>query len=650
MRTARGLCYMAIVQGSPRLPWLPPAPTNFRDQCIALLNNELRGVTGAEVMRLATHQLDDPKAKKLGQVIASALERNVRLDPLSQLNLAVLSNATVDLLADVIPAAAARHGVAVSTCVAPFDQVIQQAIDPHSLIRSAGCDAILLLLDHHFFQLSPTELNRDAARDIVDGARAQLDMVVAGLTASEGNPTLILSTIATPPVAVFGGLDRSLSVTARGVIAAINHHIEKIAAKLGMPILDVATIAEVVGTENWFDERSWNAYKLPFSPVYAQDFSDRLGALLGAIRGKARKCLVLDLDNTLWSGVIGDDGVESIEIGKGTPLGEAHSAVQRYALELRKRGIILAVCSKNNDETAREPFRTHEGMLLKEDDITVFQANWVEKSTNIEAIAKSLNIGLDALVFLDDNPSERAHVRAALPMVAVPELPTEPSQYVSYLSAAGYFEALSFSQDDVLRADSYKANAQRLEVQAQSRDLGDYLSSLEMRLICRAFDRAGRARVAQLVNKSNQFHLTTRRYTEAQIEAYEGARAVMTLQARLADRFGDMGMIGVIICTDAEEDGAKFWDIDTWVMSCRVLGRNVEQAMLRHLVNQAVGKKILELRATYIPTKKNNMVREHYDRLGFTLLTEDEQGVRSYSFDTASYVEDDLYLDLVCDD
>lgn len=638
---------MAVVQDTPRLPWLPPAPTDFRSQCNELLGNGLGEGAGAEIMRLATHQLDDAKARKLSQVIGKALELNVPLDPLSPLNVAVLSNTTVDLIADVIPAAAARHGVAVSTCVAPFDQVVQQAMDPQSFVRSGGCDAILLLLDHHFFQLSPTELKEDAAIEIVNGARAQLDMVVSGLTVPEAKSTLILSTIATPPVAVFGGLDRSLGVTVRGIIAALNHHIERIASRFGLPIFDVATIAEIVGTENWFDERSWNSYKLPFSPAYARDFADRLGALLGAIRGKARKCLVLDLDNTLWSGVIGDDGIEGIDIGNGTPLGEAHLAVQRYALELRKRGIILAVCSKNNDETAREPFRAHEGMLLKEDDIAVFQANWVEKSTNIEAIAKNLNIGLDALVFLDDNPSERAHVRAALPMVAVPELPNEPSQYVSYLSAAGYFEALSFSQDDVLRVESYKANAQRLEVQAQSRDLGDYLSSLEMRLACRAFNKAGRARVTQLVNKSNQFHLTTRRYTETQIEAFETGRAVMTLQARLADRFGDMGMIGVIICTDSEKNGPKFWCIDTWVMSCRVLGRNIEQAMLRYLVNQALGNKILELRATYIPTAKNNMVREHYDRLGFTLLAEDEQGVRSYSFDTASYVEDDLYLNLV---
>ena len=289
----------------------------------------------------------------------------------------------------------------------------------------------------------------------------------------------------------------------------------------------------------------------------------------------------------MWGGIIGDDGIEGIVLGQGNATGEAYLEVQRTALALRDRGVVLAVSSKNDDATARLPFRGHTEMLLQEDHIAVFQANWDDKATNIAAIASALSLGTDAMVFLDDNPVERGLIRKSLPEVAVPELPPDPAYYARTLSAAGYFEGIAFSTEDAARGDAYQANARRVELRERVGDLEGYLASLEMQIDFRPFDAPGRARIAQLVNKSNQFNLTTRRYNEAEIAAIASDPACFTLQVRLVDTFGDNGMIGVNVC---REISAAEWEIDTWLMSCRVLGRRVEQMVLREILQHARGR------------------------------------------------------------
>ena len=341
-----------------------------------------------------------------------------------------------------------------------------------------------------------------------------------------------------------------------------------------------------------------------------------MGRLLGAARGKARKCLVLDLDNTLWGGVIGDDGLTGIVLGNGSPLGEAYLKVQQTALALRERGVVLAVSSKNDDHIARGPFRAHPEMILKEQHVAVFQANWQDKASNLKAIAQTLNIGVDSLVLLDDNPVERAQVREALPEVAVPELPDDPAFYAQTLLAAGYFEAVAFTAEDRERANQYQSNAERAQALGAATDLSSYLTSLQMRAIFSPFDSVGRQRITQLINKSNQFNLTTRRYTESEVLAFEEASSGLTLQVRLIDRFGDNGMISVVVC---RADGAD-WLIDTWLMSCRVLNRSLEQTMLNHLVSRAREAGARALIGEYLRTDRNGMVKDHYARLGFTPL------------------------------
>jgi FkbH-like protein len=369
-------------------------------------------------------------------------------------------------------------------------------------------------------------------------------------------------------------------------------------------------------------------------PVYA----DVVARTVAAVFGRARKCLVLDLDNTLWGGVIGDDGLTGIELGQGSATGESFIAIQRMALELRNRGIVLAVCSKNEESTARTPFQEHPEMLLREDHIAIFQANWTDKAANLRAIATALNIGIDALVLLDDNPAERAQVRRELPLVAVPELPDDPAMYPRTLAAAGYFEAVSFSQEDRDRAGYYQGNARRAASLQASGDMDSYLASLDMVCAIGPVDSVSRPRVAQLINKSNQFNLTTRRYSEAEVAAAEADPRRHAIHVRLKDTFGDNGIISVIVA----DIGLDTWDIDTWLMSCRVLGRRVEEAVLAHLAAAARQTGATALTARYVPSAKNKMVAQHYDKLGFQRTGDNPGGMVSYRLDLTGYAAPDL--------
>jgi FkbH-like protein len=364
--------------------------------------------------------------------------------------------------------------------------------------------------------------------------------------------------------------------------------------------------------------------KFPFSDEMVPLYADYVARTVAAIRGKSRKVLILDLDNTLWGGVIGDDGLEGIKLAQGDAQGEAHLEVQRLALDLRKRGILLAVSSKNTDEVARRPFEEHPEMLLKLDHIAVFQANWNDKATNIQAIAEELSLGLDAMVFLDDNPAERGLVRKLLPQVAVPELPEEPAFYARTLAAGGYFEVIAVSGEDFKRANLYQDNAKRAELQRQVGGVDAYLASLDMTIIFQPFNSAGRARIVQLINKSNQYNLTTRRYTDPEVAEAERDPSVFTLQVRLTDMFGDNGMISVVICRPGV---AGEWQIDSWLMSCRVLGRKVEHMVLQEILRHARAAGIRKLNGIYLPTDRNKLVVDHYAKLGFTKAGEEGSGI-----------------------
>jgi FkbH-like protein len=603
-----------------QLGWLPAAPEDFSAQCrqLTAAPETPDDSLGKRTQRLANHALDENQLNRLAKAIQKARDAGHSFAPLTPFRLGLISNATSHFLVPVLVASAARHGIALECVEAEYDQVMQAALAPDSSINQAQCDAVLVAVDHRGLPLNAAPGDAQAADEVVQAALAHLAMIRDGLR-SHGKAVCILQTLARPVESSFGSFDALLPGTPRQLIDDVNRGLAQSVAGTEDLLLDVAHIAETVGLAAWHDPTLWNMAKLPFASEFLPLYADHVCRLIAALRGKSRKCLILDLDNTVWGGVIGDDGLEGIVIGQGDATGEAHLHVQRNALALRERGIVLAVSSKNTDEIARKPFREHPEMLLREDHIAVFQANWNDKATNIKAIAEELSLGLDAMVFLDDNPVERGLVRRMLPQVAVPELPADPALYVRTLMAAGYFEAVAFSGEDRKRAEMYQDNARRITLQKQAGDVDAYLASLNMQMTLQPFDDTGRARIAQLINKSNQFNLTTRRYTEAEVAAAQHDPQVYTLQVRLADTFGDNGMISVIVCRpDAEQ--ADDWDIDTWLMSCRVLGRKVELAVLQELAAQAAARGVRRLIGRYLPTEKNKLVEDHYAKLGFTQI------------------------------
>ncbi len=466
------------------LAWLPAAPQDFVARCRAAA--QMQEGVGAELRALATHALEQNQLNRLTRTISQARDSGMELGPLVPFRLGVLSNATMDFVISALIGTAARHGVALEVVAGDYGQALQQAVDADSVVNRGKPDAVLMALDYKGLPLRSVAGDLAAARATVQSAVEQLEMIRAGIRRNCGAVCLV-QTLAAPVETQFGSLERSVRGTLLRNILEVNALLVESLAGSGDVLVDVARLAETVGLADWHSPQEWNLAKLPFSDALCPLYAEHVCRVIAALRGKSRKCLILDLDNTVWGGVIGDDGLEGIRIAEGDAAGEAHRAVQRMALDLRRRGIVLAVSSKNTDETARLPFRKHPEMMLREEHIAVFQANWRDKPANIRAIAEELALGLEAMVFLDDNPAERAHVRQELPEVSVPELPTDPALYARTLSAAGYFEAVAFSAEDMSRAEFLSGQRAARGIPAaerRSRQLfavaghGDYVSAV----------------------------------------------------------------------------------------------------------------------------------------------------------------------------
>ena len=620
------------------LGWLPCPTEDFKAQCETLASQPV--LDGALARRLATSALDLNKLTRLAKVFRPKVSDPKSVTALSHFRLGLLSNGTTNFLADAVIATGPRHGVAIEVVAPDFDQVTQEALQPDSTLRRAKLDAVLIALDHRAFRLQCGLGDKKKAKAVVDGALTHVRTLCAGFRSA--GVTCIVQTVVPPPETIFGSFEDSVAGTLLQLIGDLNREIRSEFSASGAVVLDIAALANAIGTAEWHDPTQWALAKLPCAMTAVPLYADHIARLIGALRGQSRRVLVLDLDNTLWSGVIGDDGLHGILIGQGDPVGEAHLDLQHYALRLRDRGVVLAVSSKNDDLTARLPFREHPDMLLKETHFAAFQANWADKASNIEAIASALNLTLASFVFVDDNPAERALVRTKLPAVAVPELPDDPSFYVRTIAAAGYFEAVAYSDEDRARVGFYETNARRLKLEEGTGNLVDYLASLQMTIHFAPFDLVSRARISQLINKSNQFNLTTRRYSELDVEALEKDGRVFTLQVRLSDAFGDNGMVSVIICRERD----RIWLIDTWLMSCRVLKRRVEEAVLREIVQNARTRGVGTLQGVFIPSGRNAMVADHYASLGFQPLSvswpDDVAGTTHWTLDVAAAPDPEL--------
>ncbi|WP_417778484.1 HAD-IIIC family phosphatase [Stutzerimonas xanthomarina] len=536
---------------------------------------------------------------------------------LRPLRIALLSSHTVDHLVPAIRVAGLQRRLALSVHVAPYGMYRQALLMDDPELASFAPQLIVLALDARD---APLQLPLEASQADVDAAVAERvnELRLLWRRARERYAAQVVQqTIVPADPPIFGSFEALVPASPYALIDRLNAAIRVAAREDGVLLMDLAWEAARGSYGDGLAEPvRWHQAKQLVSPNLAPLYGDQLARIAAASIGLSRKCLVLDLDNTLWGGVVGDDGVDGIHLGQGSPSGEAFLAFQRYAAQLARRGIILAVCSKNDLSVAETAFN-HPEMALKRSDIAAFVANWEDKAGNLRRIASMLGIGLDSLVFVDDNPAERDIVRRELPEVAVPELPDDVADYPARVAAAGYFEAVSFTSDDASRGRNYALDAERKAAMSQATDMEGYLRGLEMVLTASPIGAAELARSTQLINKTNQFNLTARRYSEAEVERIASDPAAVALAIRLADKFGDNGMISVVL---ARPDAAVAKDellIDSWLMSCRVLGRQVEDAVLEVLTNAATAAGYRALIGEYRPTERNGMVAEHYPRLGF---------------------------------
>jgi FkbH-like protein len=439
-----------------------------------------------------------------------------------------------------------------------------------------------------------------------------------------------------PPAPVLGNFDSISPAGRTRFINELNLEFARCAqADNKLIVHDINALAARFGTERWFDPTRWYSYKIPTTPAASYEMSRSLSALVCAAFGRAKKVLILDLDDTLWGGVIGDDGLDRIQIGRETPVAEAHTAFQEYCLALRERGILLAVCSKNDEKVARSGFG-HPESVLKLEHFAAFKANWNPKHENIKEIASELNLGLDSFVFVDDNPAERAIVAAQLPMVAVPDVGANAADFIPLINAQRYFETVNISAEDVKRTELYAANAARSAVQAQFASYDEYLRSLKMRAEIAPFKPVYLERISQLINKTNQFNLTTRRYAYSEVETVATSPGHITLYGKLSDMFGDNGVVSIVIGSVLGERV----EVDLWVMSCRVLKRGMELAMFNALVDAARGHGATRIVGRYIPTERNSMVEHFYRDLGFTQDGQVEAGgTTAWTLDITSFAQ-----------
>lgn len=432
-----------------------------------------------------------------------------------------------------------------------------------------------------------------------------------------------------PRLRPLGNLEASQSFSRINFLLRLNAEFAKYArSRTRFLISDILYLSAQVGLADWLGHGYWYNFHMALSPTATVALARNVAVIVKSMYGKSKKCLVLDLDNTLWGGVIGDDGLQNLILGRDHPVGEAFLDFQRYVKDLQRRGIILAACSKNDIENAKEGF-SHPDSILRLEDFSAFKANWNPKPDNLREIAAELNIGLDSMVFVDDNPAERALVSEELPEVAVPDVGSDVSSFAEILEREGYFEVNQVVEDDLSRSAHYSSNAQRKASQSAFCNYGEFLASLEMTAEIGPFLPVYLERITQLINKTNQFNLTTRRYTSAEVEAIAEDPQFITLYGRLTDRFGDNGLVSVLIARVAD----KIAEIDIWLMSCRVLDREMELAMFDSLIEQCQARDIRKVVGVYIPSKKNGMVAGHYSGLGFDRVDTSSEGRELWQYD-----------------
>jgi FkbH-like protein len=539
------------------------------------------------------------------------------LRTLPELKIAILRNIMLEPIEAYLRYGAFELGYRASVKFGEYDNIVQEAIGGGADLLAEKLDYVLVFdyletlsrnLSRNFAALTTDEVAAEIER-----IQAHIDLVIDGLR-RQTDATILWHSWELPAHPVLGILDGQIDGGQTASIARLNDYLRrKLRQTPNSYFVDLNALMAQVGEPHWYDLRYWHIGRAPYTRAAMREIARHDLKFMRARLGKSRKCLVLDCDNTLWGGIVGEDGLEGIKLGKTYP-GSAFYEFQQEILNLHRRGVIIALCSKNNEADVWEVFRNHPDMLLKEEHIAAAQINWDDKAANLRRLAADLNIGLDSMVYVDDNKFETGLVSREIPEIAVIHLPPNNSvAYASMLAGCGYFDQLTLSSEDVNRGGMYRAEAIRKNLQAQATDLKSYFQSLEMIVDIHLADDFAVPRIAQLTQKTNQFNLTTRRYSEADIARLRNDSAADVLYLKLSDQYGDSGIVGVCIVRYA--GGRALFD--SFLLSCRVLGRGVEEVFLSRALNLARRRGCDLAVGEYYPTSKNQQVKLFYARQGF---------------------------------
>ena len=556
--------------------------------------------------------------------IAQYLQASRALDrfgaSLQPARLALLASFTVDPLVPYLRVEAARHRLDAQIYIGPFNSVSQELLSAVSGCVAHAPDVVFvcqmledvcpaLLLD--FLSLDDADVEHLISTLVGDIAAATATFRRASSAA------VVVQNFAQPPHALLGIAEPMASRSQADAIRRVNLKlVEALRTVAGVYVLDVDRLIGEIGQRHWYNEKMWLLARAPLSAEALRGLARTQLAYVRALRGHTRKCLVVDLDNTVWGGIVGESGVSGIALGSTYP-GNAFLAFQQYLLQLYRRGVLLAICSKNNRGDVEDAFRTHPDMVLRLEHFAAIRINWQDKSVNVREIAAELNIGLDSMAFFDDSPAECARMRAAVPEVMTIQAPPDVVRYSQALIESGAFEQLSLSDDDRRRGEMYQAQRERNTLSSASTSLEEFLEALDMSIEIRPVDDFTFPRVAALVQKTNQFNLTTRRHSAAQLRNFVDDPDCGVFSLQLTDRFGDNGTVGAAIVTCLGEHAL----IDTLLLSCRVIGRNAETAFLSYVAEWARARGCGVLEGEFIATSKNAPAADFFKRHGFTEVT-----------------------------
>ena len=533
---------------------------------------------------------------------------------LPKIKIAILGDTATQLLVQAIRGVGYEYQFDLELWEADFNQVERQIFDNNSELFNFEPEIVILFHSSHKLLGKYNKMMPELYASFADTEMEIVSSMYAKLKATL-NAKIIYYNHTEIDDAVFGNYANKLEFSFLFQLRKLNYELMVFAAAhADFFLCDLSSIQNRVGKITFFHPSIYINTEMVLSITVVPLVAYKTLDIIAAINGKFNKCVILDLDNTTWGGIIGDDGIENIQLGD-LGIGKAFTEFQYWVKKLKHRGIIIAVCSKNTEAVAREPFEKHIDMVLRMEDIAVFIVNWENKADNIRQIQSILNIGFDSMVFLDDNPFERNMVRENIAGIKVPELPEDPADYLEYLYSLNLFETVSFTHEDAERTKLYQTEAQRNTVHQKFTNEDDFLMSLDMVSLVEPFNKFNTPRVAQLSQRSNQFNLRTVRYTEADIQTLVASDNHFTFTFTLDDKYGHNGLICVVILYKENNDNLF---IDTWFMSCRVLKRSMENFVLNTIANYAAQKGFTFLKGEYIPTQKNEMVKDHYRNLGFT--------------------------------